>query len=125
MPATRANSSARPDTLLPIAPYREEKRQRGEQDEDPGDRPTEEDHGVAATDQQRPPQVVLEHRPEDKSISQKNSCGPKYKGGMYGGSITAILIHTPGSPAAACTLLDGYPLTQQGKAKKAPSIASC
>ena len=46
-----------------------------------------------------------------------------YKGGMYGGSITAILIHTPGSPAAACTLLDGYPLTQQGKAKKALQMA--
>ena len=30
-----------------------------------------------------------------------------YKGGMYGGSITAILIRTPGSPASACTLLDG------------------
>ncbi len=41
-----------------------------------------------------------------------------YKGGMYGGSITAILIRTPGSPAAACTVLDGYPLTEQGKGKK-------
>lgn len=46
-----------------------------------------------------------------------------YKGGMYGGSITAILIHTPGSPASACTLLDGYPLTQQGKGKKALQMA--
>ncbi|MBA1273275.1 tripartite tricarboxylate transporter permease [Stutzerimonas azotifigens] len=46
-----------------------------------------------------------------------------YKGGMYGGSVTAILIHTPGSPASACTLLDGYPLTQQGKAKKALQMA--
>ena len=46
-----------------------------------------------------------------------------YKGGMYGGSITAILIHTPGSPASACTLLDGYPLTQQGKAGKALQMA--
>ena len=42
---------------------------------------------------------------------------------MYGGSITAILIRTPGSPAAACTVLDGYPLTQQGKAKKALKMA--
>ena len=46
-----------------------------------------------------------------------------YKGGMYGGSITAILIRTPGSPAAACTLLDGYPLAQQGNAKKALKTA--
>jgi putative tricarboxylic transport membrane protein len=46
-----------------------------------------------------------------------------YKGGMYGGSITAILIRTPGSPASACTLLDGYPLAQQGHAKKALKTA--
>jgi len=46
-----------------------------------------------------------------------------YKGGMYGGSITAILIKTPGTPAAACTLLDGYPMTQQGKARKALQTA--
>ncbi len=46
-----------------------------------------------------------------------------YKGGMYGGSITAILIRTPGSPASACTLLDGYPMAQQGHAKKALKTA--
>ncbi|UYF99842.1 tripartite tricarboxylate transporter permease [Halomonas sp. GD1P12] len=46
-----------------------------------------------------------------------------YKGGMYGGSITAILIRTPGSPASACTLLDGYPMAQQGNAKKALKTA--
>lgn len=42
-----------------------------------------------------------------------------YKGGTYGGSISAILINTPGTPAAAATALDGYPLAQQGKAGKA------
>ena len=31
-----------------------------------------------------------------------------YCGGMYGGSISAILIHDPGTPAAAATLLDGF-----------------
>ena len=36
----------------------------------------------------------------------------------YGGSITAVLINTPGTPAAAVTAFDGYPLTQQGKAGK-------
>ena len=46
-----------------------------------------------------------------------------YCGGMYGGSISAILIHTPGTPAAAATLIDGYPMCQQGKAGKALSIA--
>lgn len=46
-----------------------------------------------------------------------------YKGGLYGGSITAILIKTPGTPAASCTVMDGYPLTQKGDAKKALDIA--
>ncbi len=46
-----------------------------------------------------------------------------YCGGIYGGSITAILIHTPGTPGAAATVLDGYPLAQQGKAGKALGIA--
>jgi len=40
-----------------------------------------------------------------------------YKGGVYGGSISAILIGTPGTPEAAATVFDGYPLTKQGKAK--------
>jgi putative tricarboxylic transport membrane protein len=46
-----------------------------------------------------------------------------YKGGLYGGSITAILIKAPGTPAASCTVLDGYPLTQKGEARKALDIA--
>jgi putative tricarboxylic transport membrane protein len=46
-----------------------------------------------------------------------------YKGGLYGGSITAILIKTPGTPAASCTVLDGYPLSQKGHARKALDIA--
>lgn len=46
-------------------------------------------------------------------------------GGMYGGSIAAILIHTPGTPAAAATCLDGYPMAQKGQAGRALSIALC
>ncbi|MBX2839023.1 MAG: tripartite tricarboxylate transporter permease [Gammaproteobacteria bacterium] len=46
-----------------------------------------------------------------------------YKGGIYGGSITAILINTPGTPAASCTVLDGYPLAQRGEARRALDIA--
>jgi len=46
-----------------------------------------------------------------------------YKGGIYGGSITAILINTPGTPAASCTVLDGYPLAQKGEARRALDIA--
>ena len=46
-----------------------------------------------------------------------------YKGGLYGGSITAILIKAPGTPAASCTLLDGYPLARRGEARRALDIA--
>ena len=37
-----------------------------------------------------------------------------YCGSIYGGSITAILINTPGTPASAATSLDGYPMAQKG-----------
>ena len=46
-----------------------------------------------------------------------------YCGGMYGGSISAILIHAPGTPSAAATVLDGYPMAQKGEAGKALSVA--
>ncbi len=46
-----------------------------------------------------------------------------YCGGMYGGSITAILINTPGTPAGAATVLDGHPLAQSGQAYKALQMA--
>lgn len=39
-----------------------------------------------------------------------------YAGSVYGGSIAAILINTPGTPQSAATCLDGYPMAQQGKA---------
>ena len=38
-----------------------------------------------------------------------------YCGGEYGGSIPAVLIGTPGTNAAACTVYDGYELHKQGK----------
>lgn len=46
-----------------------------------------------------------------------------YFGGVYGGSITAILLKTPGTPAAAATAMDGYALTQKGQAGKALTMA--
>lgn len=46
-----------------------------------------------------------------------------YMGGMYGGSIAAILIRTPGTPAAAATALDGYPMAQKGEAGKALGVS--
>lgn len=41
----------------------------------------------------------------------------------YGGSITAILLNTPGAPENAATALDGYPLTQKGRASEALGTA--
>lgn len=38
-----------------------------------------------------------------------------YCGGIYGGSITAILIKAPGTPASAATVLDGYPMSRRGE----------
>lgn len=42
-----------------------------------------------------------------------------YKGAVYGASIPAILLNTPGTPAAAATSQDGYALTRQGFGRKA------
>ncbi|CEP67001.1 Protein of unknown function DUF112,transmembrane [Moorella glycerini] len=42
-----------------------------------------------------------------------------YMAAEYGGGITAILINTPGTAAAAATAIEGYQLTKQGKAGKA------
>ncbi len=42
-----------------------------------------------------------------------------YCGAMFGGSIPAILIRTPGTPGAAATCFDGYPMTQKGQSFKA------
>lgn len=42
--------------------------------------------------------------------------GSVYCGGEYGGSISAILLNTPGTAAALCTTFDGHPLARQGKA---------
>ena len=47
-----------------------------------------------------------------------------YCAGTYGGAITAILINTPGTPAAAATCLDGYPLAQKGEAGRALGLAT-
>jgi putative tricarboxylic transport membrane protein len=46
-----------------------------------------------------------------------------YMSAEYGGSISAILINTPGTPGAACTTLDGTPLTRKGQAQEALYIS--
>jgi len=42
-----------------------------------------------------------------------------YAGSVYGGSISAILINTPGTPQSAATCLDGYPMALRGEAGQA------
>ncbi len=46
-----------------------------------------------------------------------------YIGGMTGGSVSAILLGIPGTPSAAATVLDGHPMTKQGKASIALGTA--
>jgi len=46
-----------------------------------------------------------------------------YIASNYGGSITAVLINTPGTPSAAVTAMDGYPLTKRGLAGKGLGVA--
>ncbi len=49
--------------------------------------------------------------------------GGIYCGAIFGGSISAILIHTPGTPASAATAIEGHKLTLKGQAAKAISVA--
>lgn len=46
-----------------------------------------------------------------------------YTGANYGGAITAVAINTPGTPSAAVTSFDGYPLCQQGRTGEAMGIS--
>lgn len=46
-----------------------------------------------------------------------------YNGAMYGGSIPAVLLRIPGTPAAVATTFDGYPMAQNGQAGWALQIA--
>ena len=46
-----------------------------------------------------------------------------YKGGIFGGSIAAILLSAPGTSAAAATVADGHALAKLGQAKKALKIS--
>ena len=48
----------------------------------------------------------------------------EFCGAIYGGSITAIMINTPGTPSAAATMLDGYPFTRRGESCRALGIST-
>lgn len=44
-------------------------------------------------------------------------------GGSFGGSISAILLNTPGTAVAGATILDGYPMARKGRAADALKIS--
>ena len=46
-----------------------------------------------------------------------------YGSGIFGGSVSAILLNAPGTPASAATIFDGFPMAQQGLATKALRIS--
>lgn len=46
-----------------------------------------------------------------------------YAGAQFGGAVPAILLNIPGEAGSAVTALDGYPMTQQGRAGEAIGIA--
>ncbi|MDP1717786.1 MAG: tripartite tricarboxylate transporter permease, partial [Burkholderiales bacterium] len=47
-----------------------------------------------------------------------------YYGAMYGGSTTSILMRIPGEAASVMTCIDGYAMTQNGRAGPALAIAA-
>src|SRR6476619_2996001 len=47
-----------------------------------------------------------------------------YAGTMYGGTITSVLINTPGESASVVTCIDGYQMALQGRAGPALGIAA-
>lgn len=47
-----------------------------------------------------------------------------YVGAIYGGSYPAILINIPGTPAAAATAIDGYPLASRGEGGRALGLTT-
>ncbi|WP_372800235.1 tripartite tricarboxylate transporter permease [Paracoccus seriniphilus] len=49
--------------------------------------------------------------------------GGIYAGAMYGGSIPAILLNTPGTPAAVATALEGYAMSREGRGRLALKVS--
>lgn len=47
-----------------------------------------------------------------------------YAGAIYGGSISAILLKTPGTPAAAATAMDGFAMAKRGEAGRALGLST-
>lgn len=50
--------------------------------------------------------------------------GAIYCSSNFGGSITAILVNSPGDPSASATAIDGYPLAARGEAGRALGMSA-
>ena len=50
--------------------------------------------------------------------------GAVYVSSVYGGSVTAILLRTPGTDASIATALDGFPLAESGRGGEALGMAT-
>ncbi|MAU97862.1 MAG: C4-dicarboxylate ABC transporter permease [Fulvimarina sp.] len=50
--------------------------------------------------------------------------GAIYTGAIYGGSYSAILVNTPGTPSAIATTFDGFPMAKRGDGALAVSLAT-
>ena len=49
--------------------------------------------------------------------------GAVYTGAIYGGAYSAILVNTPGTPAAIATAMDGFPMAKRGDGDLAVTIS--
>lgn len=50
--------------------------------------------------------------------------GAVYCGAIYGGSISAVLLNVPGTPAAVATMIDGYAMTKAGRGGQALGLCT-
>jgi putative tricarboxylic transport membrane protein len=55
---------------------------------------------------------------------ERRLLGSIYCAANFGGSITAILINTPGDPSASATAYDGYPMAKKGEAGRALGMST-
>lgn len=66
--------------------------------------------------------VLLPFTYDMNSISAMYLLLGAYCGGTFGGSISAILLNTPGTGVAVATTFDGYPMAKKGKAADALKV---
>ena len=82
--------------------------------------------GIGAIPGLAPPLAIAVAIPLTFSVSPLAAIGMLIgvmKGSGFGGAISATLLNTPGTAAAVATTLDGYPLAQKGKPRKALKMA--